>query len=94
LMREIESHPDEPEYHADLRILRRFVYNGSFGYRASNDGVFQRLKTRYPEAYYASARSGSGRFWSGTNVRPTSRSSAGLIRTTQIRTSILQPLSG
>jgi hypothetical protein len=50
--REMEDHP-EAEYLADLRILRRFVYNGSFGYRASNDGVFQRLKTRYPEAYHA-----------------------------------------
>ncbi len=25
LMREIEDHPEEPEYLADLRILRRFV---------------------------------------------------------------------
>ena len=53
LMREIENHPDEPEYHADLRILRRFVQNGSFGYRESEDVVFQTLKSRYPEAYGA-----------------------------------------
>ncbi len=32
--RETENHP-EPEYLADLRILRRFVQNGSFGYRQS-----------------------------------------------------------
>jgi hypothetical protein len=53
LRKEIEDHPDEPEYITDLRILRRFVQNGSFGYRASKDVVFQRLKTRYPEAYSA-----------------------------------------
>ena len=53
LTREIENHPEEPEYLADLRILRRFVQNGSFGYRESDDVVFQTLKTRYPEAYYA-----------------------------------------
>ncbi len=53
LMREIEDHPDEPEYLNDLRILRRFVQNGSFGYGASDDVVFRRLKTRYPEAYGA-----------------------------------------
>lgn len=53
LEREIENHPDEPEYITDLRILRRFVQNGSFGYRASKDVVFRRLKTRYPEAYSA-----------------------------------------
>jgi hypothetical protein len=50
--REMENHP-EPGYHSDLRILRRFVQNGSFGYRASDHVVFQRLKTRYPEAYGA-----------------------------------------
>jgi hypothetical protein len=49
---EMEQHPGV-EYLADLRILRRFVYNGSFGYRESKDVVFQRLKTRYPEAYSA-----------------------------------------
>jgi hypothetical protein len=50
--REIENHP-EPEYINDLRILRRFVQNGSFGYRQSEDVIFQRLKTRYPRAYSA-----------------------------------------
>jgi len=49
---EMEQHP-EPEYINDLRILRRFVQNGSFGYRQSDDVVFQTLKTRYPEAYSA-----------------------------------------
>ena len=53
LDRELENHPDEPEYLNDLRILRRFVQNGSFGYRQSDDAVFQRLKARYPEAYGA-----------------------------------------
>ena len=53
LRKEIEYHPDEPEYLCDLRILRRFVQNGSFGYRGSDDVVFQRLMTRYPEAYNA-----------------------------------------
>jgi hypothetical protein len=52
LRREMGNHP-EAEYLADLRILRRFVYNGSFGYRESKDVVFQRLKTRYSAAYYA-----------------------------------------
>jgi hypothetical protein len=52
IIREIENHT-EPGYPSDLRILRRFVQNGSFGYRASDDVVFQRLKTRYPEAYGA-----------------------------------------
>ena len=46
----MESHP-EPEYISDLRILRRFVQNGSFGYRESGDVVFQTLKARYPQAY-------------------------------------------
>ncbi len=55
LRREMENHP-EPEYLSDLRILRRFVQNGSFGYRQSNDVVFQTLKTRYPEAYEAFGR--------------------------------------
>lgn len=50
LKQEIENHP-EPEYLSDLKILRRFVQNGSFGYRQSNDVVFQTLKTRYPQAY-------------------------------------------
>ena len=53
LEREIERHPDEPEYINDLRILRRFVQDGSFGYRQSKDMVFRRLKSRYPEAYSA-----------------------------------------
>jgi hypothetical protein len=52
---EMEEHP-EPEYLSDLRILRRFVYNGSFGYRASKDVVFQTLKARYPQAYDAFGR--------------------------------------
>jgi hypothetical protein len=52
IRREMEQHP-EPEYLNDLRILRRFVQKGSFGYRQSNDVVFQRLKTRYPKAYSA-----------------------------------------
>ncbi len=52
---EMENHP-EPEYLSDLRILRRFVQNGSFGYRESDDVVFQTLKERYPEAYYAFGR--------------------------------------
>jgi hypothetical protein len=56
LKQQIENHPDEPEYINDLRILRRFVQNGSFGYRQSDDVVFQRLKTRYPEAYNAFGR--------------------------------------
>ncbi len=50
--RETENHP-EPEYASDLRILRRFVYAGSFGFRQSDDPVFRRLKERYPEAYSA-----------------------------------------
>jgi hypothetical protein len=53
LKEQIEKHPDEPEDINDLRILRRFVQNGSFGYRQSNDVVFQTLKARYPEAYSA-----------------------------------------
>ena len=55
IRKEAEQYP-EPEYLADLRILRRFVQNGSFGYRASDDVVFQTLKTRYPEAYDAFGR--------------------------------------
>lgn len=51
LRREAEDYTDEPEYINDLRILRRFVQNGSFGYRQSDDVVFQTLKARYPEAY-------------------------------------------
>ncbi len=53
LKREAENHPDEPEYLNDLRILRRLIQNGSFGYRQSNDVVFQTLKARYPQAYNA-----------------------------------------
>ena len=55
ITRETANHP-EPEYLADLRILRRFVQNGSFGYRESDDVVFQTLKGRYPEAYGAFGR--------------------------------------
>ena len=55
IMRETANHP-EPEYHSDLRILRRFVQDGSFGYREFDDVVFQTLKTRYPEAYSAFGR--------------------------------------
>ena len=51
LEREIGNHPDEPEYLNDLRILRRFVQNGSFGYHQSKDVVFRTLKARYPDAY-------------------------------------------
>lgn len=56
IRREIEGHPDEAGYLADLRILRRFVQNGSFGYKESDDAVFQTLKTRYLEAYGAFGR--------------------------------------
>jgi hypothetical protein len=49
---EMERHP-EPEYINDLRILRRFIQNGSFGFNQPEDVVFQRLKTRYPRAYSA-----------------------------------------
>jgi hypothetical protein len=35
---EMEQRP-EPEYINDLRILRRFVQNGSFGYRQSKDVI-------------------------------------------------------
>ncbi len=52
ITKEMEWHP-EPEYLSDLRILRRFVRNGSFGYHQSDDVVFQTLKNRYPEAYAA-----------------------------------------
>jgi hypothetical protein len=45
--REMEDHP-ESEYLSDLRILRRFVQTGSFGYRAPEVVVFQTLKKRYP----------------------------------------------
>jgi hypothetical protein len=51
LRREAENYPDEPEYLNDLRILRRFVQEGSFGYRQSRDIVFQTLKARYSESY-------------------------------------------
>ena len=36
LKQEIENYP-EPEYINDLRILRRFVQNGSFGFHQSED---------------------------------------------------------
>ncbi len=52
LTKELEDHP-EPEYINDLRILRRFIQNGSFGFKQSDDLVFQRLKARYPQAYSA-----------------------------------------
>ena len=51
LKEQIEKYSDEPEYLNDLRILRRFVQNGSFGYHQSRNIVFRTLKTRYPEAY-------------------------------------------
>ena len=44
LKQQMENHLDEPEYINDLRLLRRFIQNGSFGYRQSDDIVFQRLK--------------------------------------------------
>ena len=53
LKQQMEDYPDEPEYLNDLRILRRFIQNGSFGFKQSDDIVFQRLKRRYPEAYNA-----------------------------------------
>jgi len=53
LRREAENYPDEPEYLNDLRILRRFVQEGSFGYRQSRDIVVQTLKARYSEFYSA-----------------------------------------
>ncbi len=53
LKRETEQNPEEPEYLNDLRILRRFVQNGSFGFKQADDVVFQRLSTRYPRAYSA-----------------------------------------
>src|SRR5215212_3898594 len=53
LKQQVENHPDEPEYINDLRILRRFIQSGSFGYHQTNDVVFQRLKSRYPRAYSA-----------------------------------------
>ena len=55
ITKEMEQHP-EPVYLADLRILRRFVHNGSFGYKQFEDVVFQTLKQRYPEAYSAFGR--------------------------------------
>lgn len=41
------------EYVNDLRILKRFVQAGSFGYKEFDDEVFKRLANRYPEAYSA-----------------------------------------
>lgn len=38
------------EYVNDLRILKRFVRAGSFGYKEFDDEVFRRLSNRYPEA--------------------------------------------
>ena len=50
IRREMKQHL-EPEYINDLRILGRFVQNGSFGYRQSDDVVFQRLKTHYDSVW-------------------------------------------
>lgn len=44
------------EYVNDLRILKRFVQAGSFGYKEFDDEVFRRLSSRYPEAYAAFGR--------------------------------------
>jgi hypothetical protein len=55
LEKEMNNHT-EPEYINDLRILRRFVQNGSYGFKESDDVVFQRLSTRYPDAYSAFGR--------------------------------------
>jgi hypothetical protein len=55
IRRQAGNHP-EPEYIADLKILRRFVENGSFGYSETHDVVFLTLKARYPEAYAAFGR--------------------------------------
>ena len=44
------------EYFNDLRILKRFVQAGSFGYKEFDDEVFRRLSNRYPEAYAAFGR--------------------------------------
>ncbi len=41
------------EYVNDLRILKRFVQAGSFGYKEFDDEVFRRLSSRYSEAYAA-----------------------------------------
>ena len=41
------------EYVNDLRILKRCVQAGSFGYKEFDDEVFRRLSNRYPEAYAA-----------------------------------------
>lgn len=41
------------EYVNDLRILKRFVQSGSFGYKEFDDEVFRRLSNRYSEAYAA-----------------------------------------
>ena len=76
LKREMEQYP-EPEYLNDLRILRRFVQNGSFGYHQCNDVDFQRLKSRYPRAYSAFSeerrREVLQRLGRVTKTRPTSK---------------------
>jgi len=41
------------EYVNNLRILKRFVENGSFGYKEFDDEVFRTLRDRYPQAYEA-----------------------------------------
>jgi len=56
---QMKQHP-KSEYLSDLCILRRFVQNGSFGYRVSDDVVFQTLKKRYSEAYDAFGRERNG----------------------------------
>jgi hypothetical protein len=52
IRKEAEGHP-EAGYLADLRILRRFVRNGGFGYLASDEVMFRTPKARYPQAYEA-----------------------------------------
>ena len=60
IRKEAEGHP-EAGYLADLRILRRFVRNGSFGYLASDEVVFRTLKAGIRRRTRLLARSGSGR---------------------------------
>jgi len=93
LKQEMEQHP-EPEYLNDLRILRRFVQNGSFGYHQSEDLVFQRLKPRYPRAYSAFVRNVGERPYRGTNTLLTSKARSGPIPTTQTRMATSSLLSG
>ncbi len=44
---EMEQHP-ELEYLSDSRMLKRFVREGNFGYRASDSVVFQTLRKKIP----------------------------------------------